>query len=87
MLNASILTGSIEGVLSRGEMKKIMAGSGPTCQCSHTTEAGTCDVYFYQYSYGWAYTSSCGAQGSGSGQFTGTLCGGDCPSTEPGEHG
>lgn len=30
-MNASILTGSAEGVLSRSEMKLIMAGSGSPC--------------------------------------------------------
>lgn len=81
MMNTNI-SGNIDGVLSRSEMKKIMAGSGPTCECSFETDSGTCDVYFYQFSGHWSFTSSCGASGNGQGQYTGSLCGGGCPSTE-----
>lgn len=45
-MNASILTGSVEGVLSRNEMKLILAGSlGESCgQCCYDHNPTNCSA-------------------------------------------
>lgn len=65
-------------VLGRDEMKSIVAGSGQ-CEC----EYGGCAVVFSQTSIDWMYTVCCDGNCNtwdGSGQYGGTLCGGQCPS-------
>ena len=63
--------------LSRNEMKKIMAGSGQ-CDCYY----GDCYVTFGQVATGWSMAVCCSGDCetySGSGQYGGTMCGGQCP--------
>lgn len=69
-------------ILDRSEMKKIMAGSG-LCTCTY----GDCGVAFAQFENEWHMSISCGGgestwSGWGSGQYGGTVCGGQCP-TQP----
>ena len=79
-------------VLSRSEMKNIMAGIGGECGsggtfpvehqglsfCSCTYNG--CEVSFYQFTGPdeWLITS-CAGTSCGSGTYTGTVCGGGCP--------
>lgn len=67
-----------EDILSRNEMKNIMAGSGGTgcsnCSCNYNG----CNVVFTQCDLGW-YLVTCAGTQSGSGIYSGTICGGQCP--------
>lgn len=67
-------------VLSRNDMKKIVAGAGQ-CSCSY----GGCHVEFGQVSTGWSMAVCCNGDCetySGSGQYGGTICGGQCPNSD-----
>ena len=58
-------------------MKNLKAGS--MCHCIH----GDCTAYLYQGPEQWGLMLSCGGDPfshySGSGQYGGTVCGGQCP--------
>ena len=67
-------------VLSRNEMKKIVAGTGQ-CSCSYCG----CNVEFGQVATGWSMAVCCNGDCesySGSGQYGGTICGGQCPNSD-----
>lgn len=75
-------------ILSRNEMKMIMAGSSDTCfGVEHY--CGGCQIIFSQYENHWGYQicgddctgspSGCSPIYSGQGQYEGTFCGGAEP--------
>tara|TARA_R100001143_G_C3359637_1_gene134688 strand:- start:338 stop:565 length:228 start_codon:yes stop_codon:yes gene_type:complete len=66
-------------ILGRSEMKKIMAGSGGSCQCYYDG----CSVVLIQGSGAWGMSVCCSGLGcedyGGIGTYGGTACGGACP--------
>lgn len=75
-MKPSMLTGSAGGVLSRSEMKNIMAGA--RCVCDYND----CTAVLTQGSGGWHLHLNCGGEinnYTGDGSYGGTVCGGGCP--------